>query len=156
MNDLIPIIYLILVGLFFYKMYKRIGDNKTDENEDSLEFNQVSDDIEKLNRLRDSLYDIEQLLTCIEMCTPEEHEIGINIQWSDLAGTNYSYNFILDGCDDTSELFRKIAYQERKFLRTSLSTQIKKMSYRCNENCNGNYNFSVGDRAVKSERGEVS
>lgn len=157
MNDITSVIYLILMGLFLYKLYKsNRGQVQAENDEDGLEFNQVSEDIEKLKNIRDSLYDMEQLISCIEMCEPEEHEMGVRIEWSDPSGTNYSYNFILDGCDDISELFQQIACQERKILRTSLSSQIKKMSDRCNENCNENYDFSVGDRFAKNERGEVS
>ena len=141
METILVITYCSAVIYILYKIYNRYY--RSDENSD-IEFQSISEQIEHLNELREQLQTIEEMITDVSICSPDEHEKVISCEWMNSLGNKLKYDLWVDGKNSTSEELLKIAYSERRRLRTSLKSEIKKLSERCNENCNENYSLSRG------------
>lgn len=141
METILVITYCSTVIYILYKIYNRYY--RSDENSD-IEFQSISEQIEHLNELREQLQTIEEMITDVSICSPDEHEKVISCEWMNSIGNKLKYDLWVDGKNSTSEELLKIAYSERRRLRTSLKSEIKKLSERCNENCNENYSLSRG------------
>lgn len=129
MKIIVILFYIVLIAY----AVKRIYNTKNDENED-INFFSVSEKIEYLNELKQQLDSVEQLITDIELCSPEIREKVIKLEWITSAGEKKEYSLWIDGTSQTTEELFKIAYIERQQLRTSLHLEIKNLSDRCNEN----------------------
>lgn len=136
MKIIVILFYIVLIAY----AVKRICNTKNNENED-INFFSVSEKIEYLNELKQQLDSVEQLITDIELCSPEIREKVIKLEWITSAGEKKEYSLWIDGTSQTTEELLKIAYIERQRLRTSLHLEIKNLSDRCNENCNENYSY---------------
>lgn len=136
MEIFLCLIYCSVVIYGLYKIYNRYYHS--DENSD-IEFQSISEQIEHLNDLREQLQTVEEMITDISICSPDEHEKVISCEWMSSRGDKLRYDLWINGKNSTSEDLLKIAYSERRRLRTSLKAEIKKLSERCNENCNENY-----------------
>jgi hypothetical protein len=141
METILVITYCSAVIYILYKIYNRYY--RSDEDSD-IEFQNISEQIEHLNELREQLQTIEEMITDVSICSPDEHEKVISCEWMNSLGNKLKYDLWVDGKNSTSEELLKIAYSERRRLRTSLKSEIKKLSERCNENCNENYSLSRG------------
>lgn len=138
MEIILCLIYCFVVIYGLYKIYNRYYRYCSDENSD-IEFQSISEQIEYLNDLREQLQTVEEMITDISICSPDEHEKVISCEWMNSRGNKLRYDLWINGKNSTSEDLLKIAYSERRRLRTSLKSEIKKLSERCNENCNENY-----------------
>ncbi len=131
MEIMLCLIYYSVVIYGLYKIYNRYY--RSDENSD-IEFQSISEQIEHLNDLREQLQTVEEMITDISICSPDEHEKVISCEWMNSRGNKLRYDLWINGKNSTSEDLLKIAYSERRRLRTSLKSEIKKLSERCNEN----------------------
>ena len=107
-------------------------DNKTTDKHDDIDFVTISEQLEHLNELKDNLQSIEDMITEIEICQPEERATAINISMP----TNYTGIQIV--ANNSSDEVLKLLHKERQKLRSSLTNEIKNLQYRCNGNDNGN------------------
>lgn len=133
------IIYVILLVGFTYLFFKSMNtsdDKSTDEN---IEFLSVAEAIDEMNSTKEQLAAIEEMITDVSVCSPDEHGKFISCEWMSSLGNKLRYDLFVDGNNNTSEELLKIAYSERARLRTLLRQQIRNLSDRCNENCNENY-----------------
>lgn len=138
METIIYVIYLALAVYGFYQLYKHY--KPTDDTD--VEFETVNERIDYLNQLKQQLVSIEEMITDIESCEPDELEKVLRCEWSNAVGERFSYDLWVDGENLVSKELLRIAYSERQRLRTSLKSEIRNLSDRCNENCNENYAFS--------------
>lgn len=138
METIIYILYLALVLYGLYWLHKRY--KLTDDTD--IEFDTVNERLDYLNHLKQQLLSIEEMITDIESCEPDELEKPLRCEWTNATGEKFSYDLWIDGESLVSKELLKIAYSERQRLRTSLKTEIKNLSDRCNGNCNDNYAFS--------------
>ncbi len=136
--EIIYILYLVLAVYGFYKLYSRY--NLNDDTE--IEFDTVNERIDYLNQLKQQLQSIEEMITDIESCQPDELEKVFRCEWSGAVGERFAYDLWVDGESHISKELLKIAYSERQRLRASLKAEIRNLSDRCNENCNENYAIS--------------
>ena len=131
MEIILCLVYCSAVIYGVYKLY--IHYYRTEENGD-IEFQNISEQIEHLNELREQLQTIEEMITDVSICSPDEHEKVISCEWINSLGNKFKYDLWADGKNSTSEELLKIAYSERRRLRSALKLEIKKMSEWCNEN----------------------
>ena len=120
MKILIIIFYIAVFTLLISKFGK--SDDTPDRNE--IDFAETKKHIEKLNALESRLEQVENLITDIECCSPEQHQAFIHI----VSGTR-EIELHIDGENQTTQNLLKTLYAERKKLRTSLSDEIKKMGH---------------------------
>lgn len=133
------IIYVILLVGFTYLFFKSMNtsdDKSTDEN---IEFLSVAEAIDEMNSTKEQLAAIEEMITDVSVCSPDEHGKFISCEWMSSLGNKFKYDLFVDGTNCASEEMLKIAYSERARLRALLHQQIRNLSDRCNENCNENY-----------------
>lgn len=150
MSTIIGIIYISILCSLFYKAFHRKSysesDTETEKEQTSLSYVSLEEHINILNCMKERLNIIEQMITDIEVCSPESEYKGVCISVPDNQGKYNKYELLIDGEDDNSLNLLDILYNERQQLRTSLCEEIEKYSTRCNENCNGNY--PIYDRGV--------
>ncbi|MDE5772172.1 MAG: hypothetical protein K2I06_11200 [Ruminococcus sp.] len=130
---------LAYLAVVVYILYKRYNASASSAKKKDMDFTSVSEHLNLLNEISEKLQVIEELITDISICSPEEHQKSISIEWTSASGKKNQYDIWVDGeCTNTKEIL-KFAYSERDRLRCSLQSETKKLSERCNGNCNGNY-----------------
>ena len=107
--------------------------NKYTDKHDDIDFVTISEQIDYLNDLKDKIQNIEDMITEIEICQPEERSTAINIS---MPTNNTDIQLI---ANNSSDEILNLLHKERQKLRSSLANEIKNLKYRCNENCNENY-----------------
>ena len=108
-----------------------VQSKSADEHSD-IDFITISTQLDYINELKDKIQNIENMITEIEICQPEERATAINISMpTNNAGIQIIAN---NSSDDILDLLHK----ERQRLRFSLADEIKNLQYRCNGNDNGN------------------
>ena len=113
--------------------------NKATDKHDDIDFVTISEQIDHLNELKDNLQSIEDMITEIEICEPEERATAINIS---MPTNNTGIQIV---ANNSSDDILKLLHKERQRLRSSLVNEIKNLKYRCNGNDNGNIeNLSRG------------
>lgn len=136
------VLYIICIILFTYVTFK---SKHTQESEENIEFLSVAEAIDEMNSTKEQLASIEEMITEITICSPDDHNKFIRCEWANALGEHFNYDLYIDGNDNVSDEMLKIAYSERTRLRTLLRQQIKNLNDRCNENCNENYDTpSIG------------
>lgn len=137
MKILLTVFYILLLAFAVKKLFKK-DDMPLDRSD--IDFAETKDHISRLNVLEEHLEQVENLITDIECCSPDQHQTYITI----LSGTR-EVRLHIDGTNQSTQDLLKTLYNERKVLRTSLSEEIKNYGVRCNEICNEIY--------PKNERG---
>ena len=131
------IIMILLVGYFvFYYVSEWIEKQKellSPAEEEELEFeesfieydfHEVQEQLIRIQQTAERIQSIEELITDMEITSPEQHELPLEMRWADTAdGREHHYQFWADGRAST-QLLLETACQEREQLRTSLSEQI--------------------------------
>ena len=151
MNLLTGIVYISVVCFLFYKAFHKSGTMSEENDEDyeaeqEVSYDSVGVSIDNLNQFKNRLDMIEDMITDIEICAPDQCEKSITIKWSDEKGICQNYDFWISGDDLNTELILKMAYSERNKLRSLLAKEIMIFSERSNENCYDNYeNLSRGE-----------
>lgn len=138
LTKLVSIIMIIGLTYLFFKMAPTSVHDESDHDE-NIEFLSVSEAIDEINHTKNQLASIEEMITDVSICSPDEHGKYISCEWMSSLGNKYKYDLFVDGVNDASEEMLKIAYSERARLRTLLRQQIRNLSDRCNGNGNGNY-----------------
>lgn len=114
-----------------------------------VNFSETAERVEQLHRTVERLRTVEELITDLEICTPNEYEKPISIEWVSAAGNTRRYDLWIDGRAN-SERMLLVAYAERERLRTSLLAQVDGLkaggrSY-ANSYANGKLNSRGGDK----------
>lgn len=130
MDILFSLLVVLIFVLFFHKQISKII--KKDEN---IPYVALHEHIETLSELKKNLNDVEQMITDVQICTPRERATAFKLY---MHTNNTAVNII---ADNASENILALLEDERRKLRSALYHEVKKLSYRCNENCNGNDNF---------------
>lgn len=136
MEAIFGIACLAAVINFLYKHSSAIEDTG---GRNGMDFTDVSERIDRVNEIRERLAVIENFITDISVCSPDEHQKYVSFEWTSASGRNNRYNICVDGDNKNTKDILKFAYAERDRLRSSLQSETKKLSERCNGNCNGNY-----------------
>lgn len=135
---------VIFYGLILFGFIKlcQLRNTQTDESgnqsDGDLEFLSVTEQLDRVNQIRNKLQTIENIITDVTVCKPDECVKYITVSSPAVNGV-HEYDFMVDGENATTEKFLALLYDERKNLRTSLQIETQKLADRCNVNCNANY-----------------
>lgn len=101
---------------------------------------EIEAEIDDINRLKNELKAIEDLITEIELSGTQEaaENKAVNISWTTAAGNNHIYDLNISGNNAAAKHLLNAAYLERTALRHELQKKIKNLYGRCNGNSNGN------------------
>ncbi len=88
-------------------------------------YSEISDRITKLNRYREDIDELSDMIADIMSCSPGEVLKGVTIRIPD---SGREINLLIDGEDTTSDLLLDILEHERDRLNTSLRSEIRKIS----------------------------
>ena len=116
------LLIIFYVAVFAFMIYKSSGKSSEDTDDRDIDFAEAKKHIEKLKALESSLEQVENLITDIECCSPEQHQAFIHI----VSGTR-EIELHIDGENQTTQNLLQTLYAEREKLRTSLSDEIRKM-----------------------------
>jgi len=130
MDVLFSVLAILIFALFFQKTISRLI-----KKDDDIPYVEVERHIDNLTALKRNLNDIEQMITDVQICTPSERATAFRLY---MHTNNTAVNIL---ADNASENVLALLEDERRKLRSALYHEVKKLSYRCNENCNGNDNF---------------
>jgi len=128
------IISIAWLAFLIYILYRFCHKFNISDDNGRIEFDCISERIERLNNIRERLQTVEEMITDITVCSPDEHEKVISREWLNGVGEKQKYDLWIDGKNNNSNELLKIAYSERKRLRSSLLSEIKDLSERCYEN----------------------
>ena len=117
------LLIIFYVAVFAFMIYKSSGKSSEDTDDKDVDFSEVKKHIEKLNALESRLEQVENLITDIECCSPEQHQAFITV----VSGAR-EIQLHIDGENQTTQNLLKTLYAEREKLRTSLSDEIRKMN----------------------------
>ena len=118
-----PLLIIFYVAVFTFMICKRSGKSSEDTDDRDVDFSEVKKHIDNLNILQDRLEQVENLITDIECCSPEQHQTFITVG----SGTR-EIQLHIDGENQTTQNLLQTLYAEREKLRTSLSDEIRKMN----------------------------
>lgn len=116
------LLIIFYVAVFAFMIYKSSGKSSEDTDGRDIDFSEVKKHIENLNALESRLEQVENLITDIECCSPEQHQAFITV----VSGAR-EIQLHIDGENQTTQNLLKTLYAEREKLRTSLSDEIRKM-----------------------------
>lgn len=88
-------------------------------------YSEISDQITKLNRYREDIDELSEMIADIMSCSPGEVMKGITIRVPD---SGREINLLIDGEDMASNLLLDLLESERDRLNTSLRQEIRKIS----------------------------
>lgn len=132
---------VIFYGLILFGFIKlcQLRNSQTDEDKQTgdLEFLSVTEQLDKVNKIRDRLQTVENIITDVTICKPDECVKYITVSCPAVNGVR-ECDFMVDGENATTEKVLALLYDERKSLRTSLQIETQKLADRCNGNCNAN------------------
>lgn len=132
---------ILIYGLILYGFVKfckwRNAQADGVQTGDGVEFLSVSEQVDRVNEVRDRLQTVENIITDITVCTPDECVKYITLSCPTVNGVR-ECDFMVDGENETTEKVLALLYDERKNLRTSLQIETQKLADRCNGNCNAN------------------
>ena len=88
-------------------------------------YREITQKIDELNRCRNGIDELSEIIADIQSCAPGKVSKAIRI--SVLESSN-EYDFMLNGEDEQSEMLIDLLETEREILNTSLRKQIKRIS----------------------------
>ena len=88
-------------------------------------YSELSEQITELNRYRNDIDVLSDMIADVMSCEPNVEYKGISIRIPD---TGREYNFLIDGEDEVSGLLLELLDVERDKLNTSLRQKIRKIS----------------------------
>lgn len=104
---------------------------KTSEPEEKTQriskasYSEISDKITRLNRYREDIDELSEIIADILSCSPGEVMKTITIRVPD---SDREYDLLVDGEDTASDLLLDLLENERERLNTSLRQEIRKIS----------------------------
>jgi hypothetical protein len=106
MNVVEWIAYILAICFLVFKAFTpkvRVvpeEDDDVSKSEETISFNTIEEYINSLNQLKQRLDIIEQMITDIEVCSPDEEIKGVKVSIPNNQGNYNNYNFIVNGKDD--------------------------------------------------------
>ena len=106
----------------------RLGKREPVEKKQQIStssYSEISDQITRLNRYKEDIDELSELIADIMSCSPGKVMKGITIR---VPESDHEYDFLIDGEDETSNLLLDLLENERERLNTSLRQEIRKIS----------------------------
>lgn len=106
----------------------RLGKREPEERTQPISkssYSEISDQITRLNRYKEDIDELSEMIADIMSCSPGKVMKGITIR---VPEADHEYDFLIDGEDETSNLLLDLLENERERLNTSLRQEIRKIS----------------------------
>lgn len=106
----------------------RLGKTESEEKTQQIStssYSEISDQITRLNRYKEDIDELSEMIADIMSCSPGKVMKGITIR---VPESDHEYDFLIDGEDETSNLLLDLLENERERLNTSLRQEIRKIS----------------------------
>lgn len=106
----------------------RLGKREPEEKAQPISkssYSEISDQITRLNRYKEDIDELSEMIADIMSCSPGKVMKGITIR---VPEADHEYDFLIDGEDETSNLLLDLLENERERLNTSLRQEIRKIS----------------------------
>ncbi len=106
----------------------RLGKREPEERTQPISkssYSEISDQITRLNRYKEDIDELSEMIADIMSCSPGKVMKGITIR---VPEAEHEYDFLIDGEDETSNLLLDLLENERERLNTSLRQEIRKIS----------------------------
>lgn len=121
------LLLLNLLACFLFYRFVLVRDDEEKIIESKREYNhELSDRIEKINRLNEQIKGIQELITDIDL-SGEENLKNISLDWETTSGKNLSADMLIDGQSNVTKQMRKLAGERFEELTTSLFSEIEKL-----------------------------
>ena len=121
---------LILLNVFSCFLFYRFvlcSDSEEKIVESKCEYNhELSDRIERINRLNEQIKNVQELITDIDL-SGEENLKNFTLEWQTTLGKNLSADMLIDGQSEVTKQMRKLAGERLEELTTSLFDEIEKL-----------------------------
>lgn len=88
-------------------------------------YSEISDKITRLNRYREDIDELSEMIADIMSCSPGEVMKSVTIRIPD---SDREFDLLIDGEDTASDLLLDLLESERERLNTSLRQEIRKIS----------------------------
>lgn len=120
-----------IIGFMFFaiaKIFSGTSPPKRKEKND-VNFNEIASRIDELQKNKNRLSEVENLITDLEISGNQSQEEGkaFLLKWYDAAGQEHEYNFMFFDDSAEREHLLEIANIERKRVRTSLTLEISNL-----------------------------
>lgn len=93
----------------------------------SFNFTKSVQEINELHATAEKLSEVEELITQLSICNPDERATAIQLSYNAIDG-NHTIDLLCTGTDDTSINLLNTALAERQRLRYTLQQQTKKLN----------------------------
>lgn len=88
-------------------------------------YREITQKIDELNRCRNGIDELSEIIADIQSCAPGEVSKAIRIS---VLESGNQYDFLLNGANEQSELLLDLLETERDILNASLRSKIKRIS----------------------------
>lgn len=125
MSLLCVVVTLWLAVILGKGLRKNSPQEEEPEERSNESYSELSRKIDDLNRCRNGIDEISEMIADITSCSPGKVAKTVSIK---ILESGREYNFLLNGEDLASELMLELLNSERDDLNTSLRSRIKKIS----------------------------
>lgn len=110
----------LMIAAFFWIIVKTFGQSSDAPAPTSrTAVNRMAKVCREIGRTQERLDELDRMLVDIQLCRPEEFMRTFTCQWQSGA-ENHSYNFLVDGANQTSDNLARMVMAEQDRLRASL------------------------------------
>ena len=126
MMQFLCIAFVMYIAVILGKGLRKNSPQEEEPEERSNEsYSELSRKIDELNRCRNGIDEISEMIADITSCSPGKVAKTVSIK---ILESGREYDFLLNGEDLASELMLELLNSERDDLNTSLRSRIKKIS----------------------------
>lgn len=126
MMQILCVAFVMYIAVILGKGLRKNSPQEEEPEERSKEsYSELSRKIDELNRCRNGIDEISEMIADITSCSPGKVAKTVSIK---ILESGREYNFLLNGEDLASELMLELLNSERDDLNTSLRSRIKKIS----------------------------
>ena len=126
MMQFLCVAFVMYIAVILGKGLRKNSPQEEEPEERSNEsYSELSRKIDELNRCRNGIDEISEMIADITSCSPGKVAKTVSIK---ILESGREYDFLLNGEDLASELMLELLNSERDDLNTSLRSRIKKIS----------------------------
>lgn len=125
MKSLLCVAFVMYIAVILGKGFRKVSPEKDQEQEGAESYSELSKKIEELNRCKNGIDEISDMIADIIACSPDKLHRTVIVNIPD---TGREYHFLVNGEDEASENLLQLLDSERDTLNTSLRSRIKKIS----------------------------
>lgn len=126
MMQFLCVAFVMYIAVILGKGLRKNSPQEAEQEERSNEsYSELSRKIDELNRCRNGIDEISEMIADITSCSPGKVAKTVSIK---ILESGREYDFLLNGEDLASELMLELLNSERDDLNTSLRSRIKKIS----------------------------